>query len=520
MSESTGAPGSVSPATRLDGPAPQRVPAGVRMSRGAEDFLSFYMRAHCNLHRTAALGWAGCPWSLYPSRTPRDPLDGWQGSHIRRRDMVASLALLVMQQAADGVTTTFLTVSPTLPAGSGASRTGAALLALQELVTRIRALPGPWGRMVGTLTVPISQPGTDAWTARPHLQIAVPAALVPTIRDTWDDLASLYDVTRGPDPDAVHSSLIDPDDPDGIAALGVYFGQNDEVLPPTSEGKAWSLTAVARHGAEIGAAGDWAEARVWLDPWAETQAAITAASAVPGPVTTRTTRAAAAHIAAGIGLEGATARADAGRIAAGMLALRPLVTSMSQSAPEDLLNRWRAAEHNTPASETEEARVMEEAMEPRGDASLIPAADTECGEGSNVPLETSSTSDVQVETTSAARPCKTWGNSSRPVEVRLHAGQLARTVLTALMTVVVSAGRVLVAMLQHCRVRGRHRVRVVAPASRKEKCVHAAATSTRITRVPWETPRIRKRCARALDPLPLHPGRGACREPMNTQVAL
>ncbi|MGO1675853.1 MAG: hypothetical protein ACTHYK_08170, partial [Brevibacterium aurantiacum] len=124
--------------------------------------------------------------------------------------MVASLALLVMQQAADGVTTTFLTVSPTLPAGSGASRTGAALLALQELVTRIRALPGPWGRMVGTLTVPISQPGTDAWTARPHLQIAVPAALVPTIRDTWDDLASLYDVTRGPDPDAVHSSLIDP----------------------------------------------------------------------------------------------------------------------------------------------------------------------------------------------------------------------------------------------------------------------------------------------------------------------
>lgn len=59
MSESTGAPGSVSPATRPDGPAPQRVPAGVRMSRGAEDFLSFYMRAHCNLHRPAALGGAG-----------------------------------------------------------------------------------------------------------------------------------------------------------------------------------------------------------------------------------------------------------------------------------------------------------------------------------------------------------------------------------------------------------------------------------------------------------------------------
>ncbi|SMX85218.1 hypothetical protein BSP109_02022 [Brevibacterium sp. Mu109] len=481
MSESTGAPGSVSPATRPDGPAPQRVPAGVRMSHGAEDFLSYYMRAHCNLHGTAALGWAGCPWSLYPSRTPRDPLDGWQGSHIRRRDMVASLALLVMQQAADGVTTTFLTVSPTLPAGSGASRTSAALLALQKLVTSIRALPGPWGRMVGTLTVPISQPGADAWTARPHLQIAVAAALVPTIRDTWEDLASLYDVSRGPDPDAVHSSLIDPDDPDGIAALGVYFGQNDEVLPPTSKGKAWSLTAVARHGAEIGAAGDSAEARVWLDPWAETQAAITAASAAPGPVTTRTTRAAAAHIAAGIGLEGATARADAGRIAAGMLTLRPHVTSMSQSVPEDLLNRWRAAEHNTPASVTREARVME----PRDDASLIRAADTECGECINVPLETSSTSDVQAGTTSAAIPCGAWVNSPHPVEVCPRVAKLARTVLIALMTVVVSAGRGLASVLQHCRMLARRRVQVVAPVSRKENCVHPAATSARIMRAPW-----------------------------------
>lgn len=463
VSEFTGAPGSVSPATRPDGAASQRAGFGVRMSREAEDFLSFYMRAHCNLHRTAALGWAGCPWSLYPSRTPRDPLDGWQGSHIRRRDMAASLALLVMQQAADGVTTTFLTVSPTLPAGSGASRTGAALLALQDLVTGIRALPGPWGRMVGTLTVPISQPGTDAWTARPHLQIAVAAALVPTIRDTWDNLASLYDVTRGPDPDAVHSSPIDPDDPDGIAALGVYFGQNDEVLPPTSEGKAWSLTAVARHGAEIGAAGDWAEARVWLDPWAETQAAITAASAVPGPVTTRTTRAAAAYIAAGIGLEGATARADAGRIAAGMLALRPHVTSMFQAAPEEVVNRWRAAEHdNTPASEDGEARMMEE---PPDDLSLISAADSERGEGFEVALETSSTGDVQVETTSAAIPHGHWGNSSRLVEVRPRATQLARTVITAIMTGIVSAGRKLVTMLQHRLVLVRRCARFLSPGS-------------------------------------------------------
>lgn len=399
--------------------------------------------------------------------------------------MVASLALLVMQHAADDVTTAFLTVSPTLPAGSGASRTGAALLALQDLVTGIRALPGPWGRTVGTLTVPISQPGTGAWTARPHLQIAIAAALAPTIRDTWDNLASLYDVTRGPDPDAVQCSPIDPDDPDGIAALGVYLGQNDEVLPPTSKGKAWSLTAVARYGAEIGAAGDWSEARAWLDPWAETQAAITAASAVPGPVTTRTTRAAAAHISVGIGLEEATARADAGRIAAEMLALRPHITSMSQAAPADVLNRWRAAEHNTPARETGEARVMEAAIEPRDDVSLIPADDPECGEDTDAALETSSTGDVQVETTSAAIPRETWGNSPHPVEVRLRAAPLARTVLAALVTVVVSAGRVLVAMLQRCRVLGRHRVRVVAPASQKEKCVHPDATSARIPRVPW-----------------------------------
>lgn len=399
--------------------------------------------------------------------------------------MVASLALLVMQQAADGVTTTFLALSPTLPAGSGASRTGAALLALQDLVTGIRALPGPWGRMVGTITVPISQLGTAAWTARPHLQIAVAAALVPTIRDTWDDLASLYDVSRGPDPDAVHSSLIDPDYPVGIAALGVYLGQNDEVLPPTSKGKAWSLTAVARHGAEIGAAGDWAEARAWLDPWAETQAAITAASAVPGPVTTRTTRTAAAYIAAGIGLEEATERADAGRIAAGMLTLRPHVTSMSQAAPENVLNRWRAAEHNTPASENVEARVMQEAMELRDDVSRVPADSRERFEDIEVPLETSSTGDVQVETTSAAIPCKTWGNSSRPVEVHPLAAQLARTALSALLTVAVLAGRGLVAVLQYCRVLGRHRVRVVGPVSRREQCVRPGEASARIARVSW-----------------------------------
>lgn len=376
--------------------------------------------------------------------------------------MVASLALLVMQQAADGVTTTFLTLSPTLPAGSGASRTGAALLALQDLVTSIRALPGPWGRMVGTLTVPISQPGTAAWTARPHLQIAVAAALVPTIRDTWDDLASLYDVSRGPDPDAVHSSLIDPDYPDGIAALGVYFGQNDEVLPPTSKGKAWPLTAVARHGAKIGAAGDSTEARVWLDLWAETQAAITAASAVPGPVTTRTTRAAAAHIAARIGLEGATARANAGRIAARMLALRPHVTSMSQAAPEDLLDQWRAAEHHTPISENGETRMMEK---PRDDVSLIPAADSERSEDIEVPLETSSTSDVQAETTSAAILHGHWGNLSGLVEVRPRATQLARTVMIAIMTGVVSASRKLVTMLQHRLVLVRRCARFVSPGS-------------------------------------------------------
>ncbi|WP_222127595.1 hypothetical protein, partial [Brevibacterium casei] len=76
---------------------------------------------------------------------------------------------------------------------------------------------------------------------------------------------------------------------------------------------------------------------------------------------------------------------------------------------------------------------------PRDDVSLIPAADSERSEDIEVPLETSSTSDVQAETTSAAILHGHWGNLSGLVEVRPRATQLARTVMIAIMTGVVSA---------------------------------------------------------------------------------
>lgn len=341
MSEFTGTPGSVSPATPANGPT-RRVPVAMRFSVAAEDVLRRYVRGYRRIHRTRVLYWDSCPWSPYPSRSRRNPVTGSTGAPRRRRDTAASLAIMAMEADTEHVELSTVTVSPSLSAGSGTTWTAITLIALDCLVRAIRYLRGPWARQVGTLTVVMSQPGTPAWTARPHLHDVIATGIAEQVTALWRDITTFFGIPTS-SADVVVRPL-DTRDASALSATAIYMGQDDDVLPPRETDDWWTLTAVARHGADLLLGGD-NSGLDWLHAWSATQAAITASGVTPGLVTTRSLQAAARHLAAEINVPETAARSEMGAVVAAMLALRPSIwSSLEQLAPAQVIQRHRVAE--------------------------------------------------------------------------------------------------------------------------------------------------------------------------------
>lgn len=437
-SQSTDATRPVSPATpEADGPLRERVPGSVRTPPAANAIRWMLLP----MRDVPACHWAARSDALWPVDSRLDPLNGWSGGHHRRRDTCAALAVLMVIAASAGIELSLVTVSPPAPRGAGTQYVSRTLTALETLVQDVRPTRGgnAWGKLVGTITVAVSGLGTGLFTARPHLHMVCASALVPSIREWWSAAAADLGLPDGPD--AVHAEALGTTAAD-CAAVSLYLGQADWTRPTSSA--AQPLLAAGRMAAVAASAGTAWGVRARRQ-WRATARAVWHSGVALGLVTSRALVSDGRDVATAVGVAQLTASADMEPLASAILGLRPYMRTATDLG--GALQRYR------------EEHVDTDLVSQR-ELSVHPAV-------ASTPI-----------------PGETWGNSPRPFEVHPRAGQFARTGIAALMVVAISAGRKLNTVFQHFRGFVLRRVQLVAPASRRERCVHPTEASAQNVRAP------------------------------------